>query len=194
MVDVQQKHPLDQFLATHNSTTSGDVTVEVRRGHGMAHLFASKGKIEEMTALLSIGSTPALATASRSMTALPLSPAEWLAISAKPDTKSDFASRLSKKIKGAGFVSEQSDARVIFRISGPRTIELLQKECRLDLQSKAVGKNWCASTQMAHIGVILHCIDDKPSFDLYVYSGFSEDFANWIWHSGQQLGVVFSGK
>ena len=104
----------------------------------------------------------------------------------------DFADGLRAKLKKNGYVSEQSDARVIFSLSGPRVREMMQKGCRLDLHPSVTQKGWCAQTQMAQAGVIIHQSDDAPTYDILVYSGFAQHFAEWLAHTGAQLGIGFA--
>ena len=184
-------HPLDNFLKNIDFSGNGDVKVEVRREHGIVQLFAANGQADKLCDLLSISSNAGTPTTNRTLTSLPISPGQWLCVSAKPDENTTFTDRLKKRVKQSGHVSEQSDARVIFRISGEKATELMQKECRLDLRSPALESTWCASTQMAHIGVILHQVNQNPIYDIYVYSGFAEEFAQWLLHAGRQLEIKF---
>ena len=185
-------HPLDDFFGDVNIPKSGKgVTVTSIEGLGIVQVFASKGKAEVVEKALGIKETPGVASATRSYTALPICPGQWVLVSAKPDPK-DFAGSIAKKLKKNGYVSEQTDSRVILRLSGSRARELMQKGCRLDLHPSVTSKGWCAQTQMAQIGVLLHQIDAKPTYDLYVYSGFARDFADWLLHTGSQLDIGFS--
>ena len=81
--------------------------------------------------------------------------------------------------------------RVIFSLSGPRVAELMQKGCRLDLHPSHTGKGWCAQTQIAQCGVIIIQTAETPAYDILVYSGFSRHFAEWLHHTGEQLGIGF---
>ncbi|MEO0910035.1 MAG: sarcosine oxidase subunit gamma family protein [Pseudomonadota bacterium] len=191
MVSFAPTHPLDEFFSRVSSGGNGDVQVQSVEGHGLVQVFASKGKTAAVEKALAIKETPGEATHHRSYHAIPLAPGQWFLISAKPDPK-NFAGGLSKKLKKDGYVSEQADSRVLLRLSGDRVGEMMQKGCRLDLHPSVTGKGWCAQTQIAQCGVILHQIDDKPTYDILVYSGFAQHFAEWLEHTGAQLGISFS--
>jgi len=68
----------------------------------------------------------------------------------------------------------------------------MQKGCRLDLHPSVASKGWCAQTQVAQTGALLHQVDDKPTYHVSVYSGFAQHFAEWLHHTGMQLGISFS--
>lgn len=190
MVDVFAVSPLGQFDAPEVSGETG-VSLEIILDRGMAQIFAAKGKTGAVERALKIKETPGKATSLSEYTAIPLTKGQWLLISSAPASKGGFVPGLKAKLKKNGFASEQSDSRVIFRLSGNRVVELMQKGCRLDLDPSVTGKDWCGQTQMAQIGVILHQIDEGPVYDLYVYSGFARDFAEWLYHSGAQFGISF---
>lgn len=191
MAKMFAAHPLEQFSESLKTPPGKGVTVEHLRGHGMVQVFAAKGSAAKVERALGIKQSPGKASVTKELTALPLSPGQWLVISAKPDTAGNFADKVKTRLKTSGYVSEQSDARVRLRLSGPRVLELMQKACRLDLDPAVTGPGWCAQTQMAQCGVILHQVDAEPVFDILVYSGFSRNFAEWLEHTGAQLGIRF---
>lgn len=191
MADFKTASPLDAFFDTLGSQSTGGVNVKASTGHGVVQVFAVKGKTAAVERALGIKETPGQATAKSDYTAIPLSPGEWMLVSSKPDSKG-FAQAIGNKLKNNGYVSEQSDARVIFSLSGPKARDLMIKGCRLDLHPSVTGKGWCAQTQMAQVGVVVHQTSDEPGYDLLVYSGFAQHFAEWLLHTGLQLGISFS--
>lgn len=184
-------HPLEQFLETLKPVEGKGVTVEPLVSRGIAHVFAAKGKTKTVERVLKIKESPGKASKTEKATALPLSPGQWLLVSNRANTSGNFANDLRKPLKNNGYVSEQSDGRVIFRLSGSKVVDLLQKGCRLDLHPDVTGPGWCAQTQIAQIGVIIHQVDAKPTYDILVYSGFARDFAEWLHHTGAQLEIGF---
>lgn len=191
MAKFATTHPLDEFYAQLPTSDGKGVSVKTIDGRAIVQVFASNGKTSAVERALKIKETPGKATVADDFTAIPLSPGQWMLVSAKANPKA-FVDDLRAKLKKNGYVSEQSDARVIFRMSGPRAAEMMQKGCRLDLHPSEAKKGWCAQTQMAQAGVIIHQTDDKPSYDILVYSGFAQHFAEWLLHTGAQLGIQFS--
>ena len=94
--------------------------------------------------------------------------------------KTALQGSIADQIEGIGHVSNQSDSRVCFRLSGPGARAVMAKGCRLDLHPKVVQAGFCAQTVVAQIGVILHQVDDTPTYHMLVYSGFALDFRDWI--------------
>lgn len=191
MADFATAHPLDVFFESSNIATGGDVSVSVLQGHGVVQVFAAKDKTAAVERALKIKESPGQATQGKDYTAIPVSPGQWMLISASP-VSDGFGNSIQTKLKKNGYVSEQSDARVIFRLSGDRVREMMQKGCRLDLDPSVTSKGWCAQTQMAQAGVIIHQVDDEPAYDILVYSGFAQHFAEWLEHTGAQLGITFT--
>ena len=191
MADMFEAHPLEQFFETLKTPAGKGVSVQSIEKRAIIQVFASKGKTATVERALKIKQTPGRSSTHTGYAAIPVAPGQWMLVSDKADTNGKFASDIKAKLKNNGYVSEQSDSRVIFRLTGPRVVELMQKGCRLDLHPSATGKGWCAQTQMAQMGVIIHQLDDKPSYDVMVYSGFARDFAEWVEHTAAQLGVSF---
>ncbi|MEM9277358.1 MAG: sarcosine oxidase subunit gamma family protein [Pseudomonadota bacterium] len=191
MADFATTHPLDAFFDRVEAEKSETVSVKVLENHGIVQVFAAKGKTAAVERALKVKETPGKATKGKDYTAIPLSPGQWMFVSANAGSDG-FGDGIQARLKKNGYVSEQSDARVVFRISGDRARELMQKGCRLDLDPSAASKGWCAQTQMAQAGVIIHQVDDKPTYDILVYSGFAQHFAEWLEHTGAQLGIAFS--
>ncbi|MEL7430197.1 MAG: sarcosine oxidase subunit gamma family protein [Pseudomonadota bacterium] len=191
MAKMFSAHPLEQFAEKLKTPAGKGVIVEYLPSNGMVHLFAARGKTAAVERALGIKGSPGRSSVTKEFSALPLSPGQWLLICERPDLSGSFADWVKGKLKGNGYVSEQSDSRVRLRLSGPRVTELMQKGCRLDLDPDATGAGWCAQTQMAQCSVVLHQVNDNPVYDILVYSGFVRNFAEWLEHTGAQLGIRF---
>lgn len=191
MAEFITTHPLDAFLKGAHTVADPGVSVEVLKNQGIVQVFAKNGGAKAVETALGIKTKPGKASKVDDFIALPLAQGQWLLVSKDVD-ENGFTQDIIDKLGSGGYVSEQSDSRVIFRISGPKAVELMQKGCRLDLHPSVTGANWCAQTQMAQIGILIHQVDRNPTYDLYVYSGFAQDFAEWLQHTGAQLGISFS--
>ena len=188
---ISEALPLDVFHSTaQNSKGSAGVHLEDRRKRGIVQIFAKNGKTRAVERALKIKETPGKSTQQKDFAAMPVSPGQWLLVSQRANA--GFAKSIARKLKGIGYVSEQSDSRVIFRISGPNARELMQKGCRLDLHPTVAKTGFCGQTQMAQMGVLIHQVDDAPTYDVLVYSGFAQDFAEWLHHSAAEFGVKVS--
>ncbi|MBX2823655.1 MAG: sarcosine oxidase subunit gamma [Gammaproteobacteria bacterium] len=162
-----------------------------RRGIAVVQVFARKGQIAEVNTVLGLteaGTTPGVASVTERQTVLPLAPGQWMLTSRLGDDGS-FASQLRQQLGNHAFVSEQSHGRVVIRVSGANARPLMQKGCRLDLHPSVAGAGFCAQTSMAQIGVLIHQLDDQPTYDLHVYSGFARSFWHWLTTSAAQFGT-----
>ena len=163
-----------------------NVSISVQPTFMMAQVFALKGKSDALARKLKIKAEAGVATQSAAITALPLSPGQWMLVS--KNAKGMVFADLEKSVAKNGYASQQSESRVCIRVSGPMARELMSRGCRLDLHPQNTGKDFCAQTQMAQIGVIIHQVSDAPEYDLYVYSGFAHSFWHWLEETAAQFG------
>ncbi len=194
MTEFQTIHPLGDVppQSVESGDTSG-ITLNVRHEISMVQIFARNGREMELAKKLNIEGVPGRASETRSFTAFPLAPGQWMLVS-KNAPGSGFGTGIAKKLKGIGYVSEQSDSRVCIRVSGSQARELLARGCRLDLHQSVASKGFCAQTPMAQVGVLLHQVNDGPTYDLYVYSGFARSFWEWLAHTAGQFGYSRGGR
>jgi sarcosine oxidase subunit gamma len=67
---------------------------------------------------------------------------------------------------------------------------MLSRGCRVDLHPRAFGPGRAASTMIAHVGCLVHQVDDAPSYDLVVFSTFAQTFLEWLLHAAAEDGLV----
>lgn len=113
-------------------------------------------------------------------------PEQWLAVSADRAV----AGRLAGELEGLAAVSDQSDARAVLRLSGPKAREALAKGCPLDLHPRAFRPGDTALTAIAHVGVQLWQVDDAPTFDLLVARSMAASFWRWLFASSREFGLA----
>lgn len=181
--------PLDFIVKRSVDSEQSDLKLTERRDLAMLQVFAKKGQTDMLADNLGIGSEPGQATITSDFTALPLCHGQWM-LSAESGADGEFCQRVRDKIRGSGFVSEQSHSRVVFRVSGADARRLMQRGCRLDLHPDVAATGLCAQTPMAQVGVLIHQVDDTPTYDLYVYSGFAHTFWHWLTESAAQFGYT----
>lgn len=98
---------------------------------------------------------------------------------------------LKKKLDGLASITDQSHARVIIRISGPKARAVLAKGTPIDLYADEFPLGKSALTQMAHVGVHL-TRTGKDEFTLSVFRGFSESFWEWLTSQSAEYGYQVS--
>jgi len=171
-------------VGRNNSSTN--VILQDRSGLAIAQVFAKKGKTAAVAKKLGISAKPRVATVHEDYTALPMAPGQWMMF-ANEGADGSFKRKLEEQVFKIGYVSEQSHSRAIIRISGAKVLDVLAKECRLDLHPSVAGAGFCAQTIMAQIGVLVHKVDEDPTFDLIVFAGFADGFWHWITHAADEF-------
>ena len=116
-------------------------------------------------------------------------PGHWLAVQ-DGEEGHRFEKRLRDAFAGLASVSDQSDGRVVIRMSGARARDALAKGIPLDLHPHEFKSGSAASTVAAHIGVQLWQIDDAPTYELAMFRGFAESFWHWLMDSAAEFGVL----
>lgn len=130
------------------------------------------------------------ATSAGSNSALWLGPDEWLVVTA-PDDAMVRAVGLKVALVGLhAAVTDISDSRIVIRLSGPRARDVLAKGCPLDLHPRVFGPGWVAQSLIGRAGVIIHQIDEVPSYDVYVLASFAAYLWNWLTDAGLDYGIV----
>jgi len=180
--------PLGHLSAADPTVSGAGLSVSARTDIAVLQLFSRRGEADALAAKLGIGAKPGQASIAGAITALPLSPGQWLLVSSS-GREGEFCEEVSGSIAGTGFVSEQSHSRIVFRVSGRNARKVMQKGCRLDLHPTVASSGFCAQTSMAQTGVLIHQVDDTPTYDLYVYSGFADAFWRWLSHSAAEYTI-----
>jgi sarcosine oxidase subunit gamma len=111
-------------------------------------------------------------------------PGQWLYIGPGRAAIESLAARL----QGLAAVSDQSDARAMVRVSGPRVRDALAKGCMVDLHPRGFATGHTALTSIAHIGVQLWQVDDSPSYDIIVFRSMASSFWSWLSAASGEFG------
>ncbi len=160
------------------------VTVSVRDDLTLASLAAAKGKREALAAAIqdrygvALPSTPERVEGN-GIAFLWAGPDQWLAAAERTGGR-DLDAELQPIVAGLAAVTDQTDARAILRVSGPRAREVLAKGVPLDLHPRVFGPGSVAITHASHIGVILWQTDAAPSYELAVFRSFAQSLAEWL--------------
>ncbi|MEM8987796.1 MAG: sarcosine oxidase subunit gamma family protein [Pseudomonadota bacterium] len=155
---------------------------------GFFQILARKGRTGAVATALGFDEAPRLASHGVYGTAFATTPGEWVLV-CNDDEASETLRTVSGALVGSGYVSDQSFGRAAFRLSGVKARLVLAKGCALDWSPSVRGAGACAQTSMAGIGVIIHQIDDAPTYDLYCYAGFADSFWRWLICAGEEFGV-----
>lgn len=177
---------LPEFRHGEAAVSGPSLSLSARTDLGIVQVFARSGKAEFLATEHGFSPQPGQASAISGMTTLPLSPGQWLVVSDQ-GSEGQLRQQLASQLGEVAYISEQSHSRVAFRVSGDKARQVMQKGCRLDLHPSQAQSGFCAQTSMAQVGVLIHQVDDAPSYDLYVYSGFAMSFWHWLHHSALEF-------
>ena len=117
-------------------------------------------------------------------------PDQWIA-SAEGAEAANFAAKLRGRIGLFAAVSDQSDSRLVLKLSGPRVRGTLMKGVSIDLHPKAFKPGDVASTQVAYIGVQLDMLDDAPTYLLTGPRSMAGTLWSWL-SASIRCGSAFS--
>jgi len=116
-----------------------------------------------------------------------IGPRQWLASAEGPGTQ-DFVRRLREHLKTIASITDQSDGRIVLRLTGEHVGDVLAKGIPVDLHPRSFKTDDVASTVMAHIGVQIHKLDDRPTFQLMAFRSFSNSLLLWFIKSAAEFG------
>ena len=191
MVEDTCQYALDNVELDETPAEGAELLVVHRRGLAFCQVLARRNRSQAVAHRLGISKTPGTATEAADFTALPLAPRQWL-LTAPYGRDGAFTCSVRERIYGDGYASEQSHGRSLIRLRGKAAPDLLAKECRLDLHPDSAPRGFVGQTNMVGIGVLVHCVDDQPTFDLVLYPGYAESFLVWIRSASIGLSVSFS--
>ncbi len=114
-------------------------------------------------------------------------PDRWLAHCA--DAPPACMERLLAPLAAHAAVVDQSHARALLRISGPRVRDALAKGVAIDLDPRAFRPGDTAMTGVAHVAVQLWQIDDAPTYAFSIARSLAGSFWDWLAASGAEYGL-----
>ena len=121
-----------------------------------------------------------LAAVNGSVAVFALGPDEWL-IRTGPDEEERWLAGL-EEATAASFsaVVLVSDAWRVFTITGPGTLDVLAQATGVDLHSSVFPIGRVVRAAFARVAAVVHRIDDRPAFDLYVEASVARYAQRWI--------------
>jgi sarcosine oxidase subunit gamma len=137
---------------------------------------------------------PCTSAARDQIGALWLGPDQWLLTCPAAEVPGLLAA-LREALTGVhAAITDVSDGRVAFHITGPSAREVLAKGCALDLHPRAFPPGRCAQSLLAKAAVLIHLVDEVPewgpSFNVYVARSFAHYLWTWLEDAGREYGVL----
>jgi methylglutamate dehydrogenase subunit D len=119
-------------------------------------------------------------------------PDQWIA-SADGADAAGFAARVRARIGPFATVSDQSDARLVLRISGPRVRDVLAKGVPVDLNPKAFGPGDVACTVVGYINTQIDMLDET-TWQVAAPRSMAGSFWSWLTASAAEFGYELRGS
>jgi sarcosine oxidase subunit gamma len=126
------------------------------------------------------------------ITFISIAPSQWLAFAESSKAK-DFISTLESATGTIAAVVDQSDARAIIEISGPKARETLAKGISVDLHQKAFAVGDSASTLAVQLWITLWQTELAPTYRIAVFRAFGSSLLEWLVNSGAEFGCQVIG-
>jgi len=79
-------------------------------------------------------------------------------------------------------VTDVSSASVVLELHGPRAIDILMRDCTLDLEGGAIGPGTCCQTALAQVNVMLHRSRDGNAWLLFIECSVASHVWDWLHH------------
>lgn len=114
-------------------------------------------------------------------------PDQWLL---RAGSREGFAGLLHEFAAHAA-VSDQSDARAMLRLTGPRVRDVLAKGVMIDLHPAAFAVGEAALTNVAYVAIHLWRLEDTPEgavFEITVPRSMAGSFWSWFVASASEFG------
>ncbi|MEN8195854.1 MAG: sarcosine oxidase subunit gamma family protein [Pseudomonadota bacterium] len=182
MVDaITEMSPLDG-----RAGSGADTAVIVEHPHlGKIDLRGDSGDQAFMDAVAeAVGTAPPVeantTVAASKNTILWLGPDEWLVVT-PADKQGEAEAALAGALEGQHVsIVDGTDARTTIRLHGANARNVLMKGCPLDLHPRVFGPGQCAQSILAKADVLIHQLDDTPTYDIYVLCSFSRYLWDWL--------------
>ena len=113
------------------------------------------------------------------LSALWLGPDEWLVVG-PPDTEAQLSTTLEEALAGRGSAVDVSANRTTLEVRGSGAREVLAAACPLDLHPRVFGTGRCAQSTIGTAQVLIHQVDELPTYRLFVRYSFAEYVADWL--------------
>lgn len=176
----------------HHGRAGSGLVVEERSDVAFASVIAKRGRRDALASAVSTNYGVALPFGPKRVSAGAFAfagtgPDQWIA-SAEGAEAAGFAARLRGRIGLFAAVSDQSDAHLVLRLSGPKVRDVLAKGVPVDLHPKVFKAGDVASTLVAYIGVQIDMLDDKPTYQLAAPRSMAGSLWSWLSASAAEFG------
>jgi heterotetrameric sarcosine oxidase gamma subunit len=180
------------------ATLSPGLIIEERTDLALATLIARRNETQNLRRAITTAFGLALPEGSRVATKDGVSFAgigvgKWLAAAEGPAAV-DYVSRLRGHLMNLASIADQSDGRVVLRLSGERVREVLANGIPLDLHRRKFKTGDIASTMVSQMAVQIQQLDDRPTFQLVAFRSLAGSLLSWLTKSAAQFGYEIAHR
>ncbi|MDA3646809.1 sarcosine oxidase subunit gamma [Saccharopolyspora indica] len=123
---------------------------------------------------------PNLVSGDETAAALWLGPDEWLLIGPDGRAPTLLPALAEALADSLGSTVDVSASRTALRLSGPRSRDVLEKLCSLDLHPRSFPPTRCAQTLVGRTQAILWHLDHEPTYRLLVRNSYAPYLADLL--------------
>jgi sarcosine oxidase subunit gamma len=136
--------------------------------------------------------TPKTAHRGHGRTLLWLGPDEWLLVSMAIED-GELEARLADALDHVHHaVADVSHSRAVIGLRGPNARDLLMKGTNVDLHPRHFGPDNCIQGHLGRCHMLLHQLDESPSYDVYIHRSFAVYAWKWLRDGAREYGVAVS--
>ncbi len=194
MSALEPRSPLTGSLKSERHGADGDTPVVLHERH-LAIVQVQARRLQEsgLTSALAAAFGLKLPEAGYASTAgewsaIWIQPGSWL-VTAPFTGPGDLIGRLGPIVSPTASLTDQTFGKSVLRLSGANARDVLMKGCRVDLHPRVFGPGRSAVTPLGQVSCVLHQVDDRPTFDLFVPSTFAEAAFDWLKVSAAEFGL-----
>jgi sarcosine oxidase subunit gamma len=133
---------------------------------------------------------PNRAAVGTSGTALWLGPRHWYLVRPSGDPLV-LARALQAAVRDLDVaVTDVGQGKCVFRLRGSRARDLLAKSCPAEINARVFCAGACMVTLVAELPMLLHAVDDRPSFDLYFDRSYAQSTMELLLHQAGEYGAI----
>lgn len=182
-------HPLASVLrpGRHGAETEHTLHLEAPACE-IVQLLARRTGADGLAAALAGLPGPGHAAATRFGTALWQQPGGWAVVRPRGSDGS-LAGELSAAVGEHAAVIDQTDGRSLIAIEGSAARRMLAKGIRIDLHRSVFPVGAVASTECAHLGVVLHRAA-RDRYEVIVFATLARDFWHWLTEASGEFGYT----
>ncbi len=111
-------------------------------------------------------------------------------LTAPPGTAAADHAALAADLADLAAVVDHGHARAMLRIAGPGARRTLARLGAPDLHPRVFGPGRVAATRLAHVGALLHQLDDAPTYEVQVFRAFAGSFCHELTAAASDLGIL----